>query len=620
MLFLQSRSEANPKICKLACRGESASSEFSTSRIYKTRGSMNLDKAQKTWLIVLGAVLLGFAPLLIPFFRGQWTRSEYQAFPLLIAAIGYFLWMRWTSAPTVNRENGGWLVLGWLATLVAFTSLGLAMFFYSPWLAIISFVFFAFSFALNVWQRWDVGGIFMIWLLTCLLVPPPLDRDRMFVSKLQLFSSDMTSRILDGIGILHVLHGNIFDLPKKQLGVDEACSGIVSLVSILTCIAIYVVWKRRSLFHFVLLVLFGMAWTIFMNTIRLATIAIAWSWYEFDLSEGQPHLLLGLAIFLVSAGVVYCIDRLLAELLAPIEVEWRERDASTDKTGLSLMKFWNLAIASPRENEEAEAISGPEKNPNQQNHDDKRYQMLRPASPVGWPVLGMLALAGLAQITVVAPSEARLQSAIRSAKTRAIELNKDFDPLAGQALKLVEFRTDERKKFDAWGEFSRSYEYEDADGNRYWISVDFPFGPHWHDLRDCYYGGGWKLQDETFFVMDVKLDDTAAPRVGTGSITDGWEADEFLTTRKSQPETSLVLHSAFYADGKIFNRPRAGNLFYDFVTHVAKGRDRQEQADYFQVQVVARSPQMISESQRTTARKLIGIVSEKFRQHLTLNK
>jgi exosortase len=581
---------------------------------------MNLDQVRKTWLLVLGAVLLGFAPLLIPFFRGQWARSEYQAFPLLIAAIGFFLWLRWSSAPTVNREHWSWLLLGWLATLAAFVNLGLAMFFYSPWLAIVSFVFFAFSFALNVWQRWDVRGIFMIWLLISLLVPPPLDRDRIFVSKLQLFSSEMTSRILDGLGILHVLRGNIFDLPKKQLGVDEACSGIVSLVSILTCIAIYVVWKRRSLFHFVLLVFFGMAWTIFMNTIRLATIAIAWSWYEFDLSEGQPHLLLGLVIFLLSAGVVYCVDRLLAELLAPIEVEWRERDASTDKTGLSLMKFWNTAVASPRENEDEETFTRSNKNPKLQNHEVKRVQMLSPASPVGWPVLGILALAGLAQIALVAPSEAKLQAAIRSAKSRAIELNKEFDPLAGQGLRLVEFRPDERKKFDAWGEFSRSFEYEDADGNRYWISVDFPFGPHWHDLRDCYYGAGWKIIDETYFVMDVVLDESAAPRLGTGSITAGWEADEFLTIRTNQPETSLVLHSAFYADGKIFNRPRAGNLYYDFVTHVAKGRDRQEQADYFQVQVVARSPKMISAAQRETARKLIGIVSEKFRLYLTQNK
>jgi exosortase len=578
---------------------------------------MKLDKVQKNWLLVLGAVLLGFAPLLIPFFRGQWSRSEYQAFPLLIAAIGFFFWYRWSAARPVNRGHWSWFVLGWAATASAIVNLALAMFFYSPWLAIVAFVFFAFSFALNVWQRWDVRGIFMIWLLTCLLVPPPLDRDRMFVAKLQLFSSEMTSRILDGIGILHVLRGNIFDLPKKQLGVDEACSGIVSLVSILTCIAIYVVWKQRSWFHFAILVIFGMAWTIFMNTIRLATIAIAWSWYEVDLSEGQPHMLLGLIIFLVSAGVVFCVDRLLAELLAPIDTEWRERDASSDKTGLTLMKFWNAFISSPRETENLVDEEVAEHRGNEQEFQEKRRQFLTFTSPTGWPVLGLLAVLGLAQMFLVAPSEAKLQAAIKAAKDRAIALKEEFDPLRDQGLKMIKFQTDERKKFDAWGEFSRSYEYEDADGNRYWVSVDFPFGPHWHDLRDCYKGAGWRITEEKFFVMDVQLDASASPRMGTGSLTDGWEADEFLTVRENEPETSLILHSAFYADGKIFNRPRGGSLYYDFITHVAKGRDRQEQADYFQVQVVARSKQRVNEVQAATARKLIGLVSEKFRQALT---
>jgi exosortase len=570
---------------------------------------------RRTWLLVTLAVLLGFAPLLVPFFRGQWMRTEYQAFPLLMAAIVFFLYSRWSVAAPVNRDHWVWFTLGWLATVGALVNLGLAMFFYIPWLAMIAFVFFAFSFALNVWQRWDVRGIFMIWLLACLLVPPPLDRDRMFVTKLQLFSSNLTSKILDidGIGVLHVLRGNIIELPHKKLGVNEACSGIVSLVSILTCIGIYVVWKRRSLFHFALLLLLGSLWTIFMNTIRLATIAIAWSWYQVDLSEGQPHMLLGLIIFLFSAAAVYCVDRFLAELLAPIDIGWRERDTSSEKTGLGLMRIWNRYFASPSDELEMDLIEQHDS----AEHEQKRRAMLGHASSVGWPVLMLLAVAGLAQLALVAPSEAKLQAAIASAKARALALDRSFDPLAGMGLELVEFRTEERDKFDAWGEFSRAYQYKDEAGTPYLVSIDFPFGPHWHDLRDCYRGAGWKIVEEQFFVMDVQLDSAAAPRIGTGTLRDGWEADEFLNIRTNEPETAFVTHAAFYADGKIFNRPRGGSLFYDFVTHVAKGRDRQEQADYFQIQVVIASSTQVTEEQKNIARRAIGLAAEKFRRELS---
>lgn len=578
-----------------------------------------MGKHQKIWLIVFAAVLLGFGPLLVPFFRGQFApnRAEYHSFPLLLAAIAFFLWSRWEWAKPIQREHWFWQLLSWLATLAAFVNLGLAMFFYSPWLAMVAFIFFAFSFALNVWQRWEVKGIFMIWLLTWLLLPPPLDRDKMFVTQLQLFSSELSSRILDGFGIMHVLRGNIFEMitdPPKNLFVDQACSGIVSLVSIITCIAIYVVWQQRGLFHFLLLILFGVAWTVFMNSIRLSSIGTAWAWYQVDLSEGVPHALLGLVIFGISAGVVFCFDKLLGELLTPIDYQWRLRDGSSAMTGVGLMKVWNRFFANPvpeelDDDEWKTIMYSPE-------HETHRQKFLSPVSACGWPVLILLALAGIAQIALVAPSEAKLQSAIKASMQRAIDLDESFEPVAGVDLKFVRFETDERNKFDAWGEYSRTYLYEDQDGKMYSVSIDFPFGPHWHDLRDCYKGSGWTITQEKWFVMDLELDPAAAPRLGTGTIAGGWEADEFLNVRRNEASTSFVVHSAFYADGKIFNRPRGGSLFYDFVTHVAKGRDRQEQADYFQVQVVTNNDVTVTPAQQEIARKLIGIVSERFREHV----
>lgn len=576
-----------------------------------------MEKYQKTWLLVAAAVLLGFLPLLYPFFRGQAGRVEYSAFPLLILAIGYFLWSRWEWAKPIDREHWFWWCLSWLATLAALINLGLAMFFYSPWLAMVAFIFFSFSFTLNVWQRWDVRGIFMIWLLTWLLLPPPLDRDKMFVAKLQLFSSDLTSRVLDGIGIMHILRGNIFEMitdPPKNLFVDQACSGIVSLVSIVTCIGIYVVWQQRGLVHFMLLIVFGVIWTILMNSIRLATIGITWAWYQYDLSGGVPHTLLGLVIFGFSAAVVFTVDRVLAEFLAPIDISWKARDMTADKTGDGIVKAWNRLIANPVAEElDDDEIKAINKNP---KHQLKRASLLNPFSACGWPVLGLLAILGVAQVAVVAPSEAKLQSAIKASMQRALAMTESFDPAQGTGLTLTEFARDERDKFDAWGEYSQVFKYEDENGNEFTISIDFPFGPHWHDLRDCYKGAGWTITEETWFVMDVKLDQTSAPRLGTGTLADGWEADEFLNIRKNEAATSFVVHSAFYADGKIFNRPRGGSLFYDFVTHITKGRDRQEQADYFQVQVVTNSKTRVTAEQQQMARKLIALVSERFRDHI----
>ncbi|HMO12776.1 MAG TPA: exosortase U [Pirellulaceae bacterium] len=578
------------------------------------------------WYYVLAAVIMGFAPLLIPFFRGQWTRTEYQAFPLLIAAIGFFLVIRWHNATPVDRGSKLVTLLAWFATLSAFVNLGLAMFFYSPWLAMIAFVFFAAAFALTLRQHWQVPGLLGIWLLTCLLVPPPLDRDRMFVTKLQLFSSSFTSNILDGVGIKHLLRGNIFQLPDRDLFVDQACSGIVSLVSIITCIGVYCVFQRRSLFHWLILIAFGIVWTVFMNSMRLAVIAMSWSWYHIDLVVGLPHFGLALIMFALSAVVVFVFDRFLEELLSPIDIEWRENDPTSKKTGVLLIKCWNWFIASRRTKEagnEVEELHGNDRGGDdlfefvpESHHAARRNSFLGVASPVGWPVLGLLALAGMAQILFVAPSEAKLQAAIRSAVARAIQLDREFDPARGTELRLVDFQIESRKKYDAWGQYSCAYSYQDPSGPVYLVSLDFPFGPHWHDLRECYTGAGWKISEENFFVLPVELDETAIPRLGARTQASGWEADSFLCIRPQENTSQFVTHAAFYSDGKIFNRPRGGSLFIDFITHVTKGRDRQEQADYFQVQVVAKGRERLTREQREVAIQLIGVVVDRFRRHV----
>ncbi len=176
--------------------------------------------------------------------------------------------------------------------LVSLSALAVSFWVFSPWLAMIAFVIYAFGVTCFIWQNWIIDGLWGIWFLLVLLVPPPLDRDQMFIESLQLFSSRFTSVMLDGFGVLHVMDGNVLSFPDRQLFVDDACSGIVSLISVVYCIALFCVWKRRRVWHSVGLVAAGVGWTILMNSIRLLTIGLAWSWIGVDLADGVPHLIL----------------------------------------------------------------------------------------------------------------------------------------------------------------------------------------------------------------------------------------------------------------------------------------------------------------------------------------
>ena len=147
-----------------------------------------------------------------------------------------------------------------------------------------------------------------VWLLPWLVVPLPFGRDQMLITMLQRGSSQVSSIVLDWFRVPHLMEGNTLILPDKQFFVDEACSGIVSVMSIIACAVIYGVWRNRPPLHLVLLASAGVGWATLMNVVRISVIAIAYHWSGVDWSSGTPHEILGLLIFLITFVALVSTD------------------------------------------------------------------------------------------------------------------------------------------------------------------------------------------------------------------------------------------------------------------------------------------------------------------------
>ena len=170
----------------------------------------------------------------------------------------------------------------------------------------------------------------------CLILPPPLNRDQTLITILQRYSSKTSSFVLDALGVDHIMEGNTLLLPDKQFFVDEACSGIISVASIIACAVIYGVWRRRSALHTILLALAGVGWATLMNTLRISTIAVVhWSW-SLDWTAGAPHQAISLCVFLFAFLALMSTDALLAGLLAPIGASMERKPWRSDPLGTAV--------------------------------------------------------------------------------------------------------------------------------------------------------------------------------------------------------------------------------------------------------------------------------------------
>ena len=80
------------------------------------------------------------------------------------------------------------------------------------------------------------------------VLPPPLRLDQRFALQLQEWATEGSSRVLALLGVPHLLSGLLIEIPGQRLLVEEACSGINSILFMTSACVFYAMWQRRGLF------------------------------------------------------------------------------------------------------------------------------------------------------------------------------------------------------------------------------------------------------------------------------------------------------------------------------------------------------------------------------------
>ncbi len=205
-------------------------------------GWRNLTWSGRCALALLAAGIAALCVRLWPIWRQNPDLSHGFFMPVIFAILvfegrsGAARYPRWSAAPRAGFAAA--LVAGLLALVAsglyaatvdwshALVNLMLAL----------ALAFFLGA-ALLVFSRRDVGLVPLNWtlLVACglwvMTAPIPPGTYLRLTLALQLFVSEGVLRTLHLLGIAAVRHGNIIDLANTSVGVEEACSGIRSLIS-----------------------------------------------------------------------------------------------------------------------------------------------------------------------------------------------------------------------------------------------------------------------------------------------------------------------------------------------------------------------------------------------------
>ena len=143
-----------------------------------------------------------------------------------------------------------------------------------------------------------------------LMIPIPAIIFNQITFPLQLLASRVAAAILPLFSVPILREGNVIVLPSMALEVAEACSGIRSLMSLVTLAIIYgyLIEKRVALRW--LLAIGAIPIAVAANSARIIGTGLLVQYWDPDKAEGFFHLFSGWLIFVVSLVMLYLLHGL----------------------------------------------------------------------------------------------------------------------------------------------------------------------------------------------------------------------------------------------------------------------------------------------------------------------
>jgi exosortase len=254
-------------------------------------------------ILILGVLLIvAFWPIVLSMYGSWFDEHAYMEHGILvIPAAAYMAWTQKDKLKTIPREPSAWgtFLLFWGAIQAV---LGLAA--QWTWVARMAFLVSLVGCIVAVFGwRMVRELIYPLCTLLLMVAPPTFLFSRLTLS-LQLLASRLGESCLEALGYSVLREGNILELVGIKLSVEEACSGIRSLMAIIFMCVLYNYFFVRGWRMKTLILVMAIPIAILGNAVRIVATGIA-SQYNPALVRGAAHEAFGyVSVFVAALGCV----------------------------------------------------------------------------------------------------------------------------------------------------------------------------------------------------------------------------------------------------------------------------------------------------------------------------
>jgi exosortase len=262
-------------------------------------------------IFAAGAFLALYRPVLTKLIHDWGTDDNYSHGFLIVPIAAYLVWERRAALARLSIRPSHWgaVVLAASLGLLVAGTLGAELF-----LTRISIIGVVAGGVLWLagWPALRVLTFPLAFLL--LMIPIPAIIFNQIAFPLQLLASRFGTAVMSLAAVPVLREGNVLILANTTLEVAEACSGIRSLVSLLTLGVLVGYFADRRAWFRIVLPAATIPIAIVANGVRVAGAGIAAYYYGPEAAEGALHTFSGWLVFVCSLALLFVLQKALLKM------------------------------------------------------------------------------------------------------------------------------------------------------------------------------------------------------------------------------------------------------------------------------------------------------------------
>jgi len=236
-----------------------------------------------------------------------WTDSDASHGFIVVIFSGYLLWKTkdsWKNAEIRPSTTGLFWIAGAMAGLILGT-FGAELF-----LARVSLVILLGGLVVHFAGWKMLRALAAPWAVLFLMIPLPTIVFNEIALPLQFLASRLAGDALDLMKVPALREGNVIMLPSISLNVVEACSGIRSLMALITLAIFYGLLMEKKIWIRCVLVVLAVPLAVGINALRIVGSGLLGQNFGKEYAEGFFHEFSGLVVFVATLASLFLLHGL----------------------------------------------------------------------------------------------------------------------------------------------------------------------------------------------------------------------------------------------------------------------------------------------------------------------